>query len=362
MILSPEQQVAVDGAIAAVKNKQPLFRIGGYAGTGKTTIAKYVLQECPNAMVCAFTGKAAYRLREKGIPQAMTIHKTIYDFDKQTGKFFKKEYVDGQYFLIDEASMISRQLWEDVQSYGKPILLFGDMGQLEPVGDDPKLMRDPDIRLDKIHRQAADSGIIQFATDIRQDGFRHGTHYQDVHTVYGHPVDADLAAADIVLCGLNRTRDSLNKRIRNMRGFPQEGIMPGESLICLKNNYGLGVFNGQMMTVQSIEDEDRMPWRCKAMCKLDDGSEVYLPLIHTSLLRPDEQSEFYAVIDYGYAITCHKSQGSEWPHVLVVDEQCSLWEPRRWRYTAITRAAQKLSYFFPPAKKRTNYTVPSFAM
>ena len=173
MNLTAEQQNAVTLAVDAIKNGS-LFRIGGYAGTGKTTIAKFIVESVPKAMVCAFTGKAANRLAEKGLPMAQTLHRTIYNYDPYSKTFSLKDQseVYGDYFLIDEGSMISMPLWRDVQSFGKPIIVLGDPGQLEPIGDDPNLMENPDVVLEQIE-QANDiietyraDGYLRFQTEL----------------------------------------------------------------------------------------------------------------------------------------------------------------------------------------------------
>lgn len=343
--VSQQQGQAITQAVDAVKAGKPLYRIGGYAGTGKTTVAKYIVEEVEDAMVCAFTGKAACRLREKGLPQAITIHRTIYYFDPSSGKFHLKPEVDGKYFLIDEGSMISLPIWNDLQTFNLPIILLGDPGQLEPIGNDPKLMHDPDIVLNQIHRQAEGCGIIQFATDIRLDRQLY-QNYLDCQIYRGQkPLVKDIKWADIIICGYNRTRLVINRLIRQINGFT--GLLnKDEKIIVLKNNPAVGVFNGQILTVKEVISSNKLI--TKAICSTDDGIDLTLPLVTAQFgsnpIKSTDRVNVYA--DYGYCITCHKSQGSEWDKVLVIDEQCDAWEAKRWRYTAITRAAREVRYFF----------------
>lgn len=349
--LTTEQQSAVESAVKAIKEEVPLFRVGGYAGTGKTTVAKHIAADLKGGMFCAFTGKAACRLTQKGLP-SITIHRTIYDFDPYSWTFNLKEQIDGDYFLIDEGSMISTQLWNDIQSFGKPVLLLGDPGQLDPVGGDPRLMHEPDVILEQIHRQAADCGIVQYATDIRKKRYSETDLYPDVDIRHGeNPRVGDLKWADIILCGYNRTRIKINKMIRKIRGY--EGLpQPGESIICLRNSQDFNVFNGQILTVQQILSESAQ--KLHVECTDDDNRPYQLPLykdqFNRKLLSFDDLPRGigpYVLADYGYCITVHKSQGSEWDKVMVIDEQCpSIWDARRWRYTAITRAAKELRYFY----------------
>jgi exodeoxyribonuclease-5 len=355
--LTEEQNIAVNDALSVIfEDHGLLFRIGGYAGTGKTTIAQYLVEQKEGAMVCAFTGKAAYRLHQKGLPCAQTIHRTIYHYDRVTEKFYKKqkEDLEGDYFLIDEGSMISAQLWDDLCSFKLPIILLGDPGQLEPVGKDPNLMKDPDIVLEKIHRQAAESGIIQFANNVRkkQHAWFAPSFYDDVEIIKGKPTIEDVLWADIILCGRNNSRHKLNHWIRGLQ--ERKGLLtPGEKIIVLRNNMEHGVFNGQILTVDHAHKIGRAGSILLVYCYDENNGDSVarkIPIFEGAFgkkLDNDKVKNMRDVViaDYGYAITTHKSQGSEWDNVIVIDEQCPIWDPVRWRYTAITRAAKKLKYY-----------------
>lgn len=357
-ILTNEQSQAVESASKAIEKGDKLFRIGGYAGTGKTTIARHIVEKNEGAMVCAFTGKAAYRLQQKGLSIAQTIHRTIYDYDPGNNKFHRKGSVDGKYFLIDEGSMVSTPLWEDITHFDKPVILLGDPGQLEPVGKDPNLMKDPDIVLDKIHRQAEQSGIIRFATDIRLGKYNNirlgfinlGDKYPDVYIDRGPPSKEDVLWADIIICGFNATRHKINKWYRQINGY--KGLInKNEQVICLKNNMEIGVFNGQILTISAVHSHYKGLY---FTADTNDDGELFkdMPFWTDSFGRNVKQDKIKnirlkVIADYSYAITCHKSQGSEWDKVLVIDQQCPrAWEPARWRYTAITRASRELRYYF----------------
>ncbi len=350
-MLTEEQQSAVDQAVKAV-NDNVLFKIGGYAGTGKTTIAKHVMEQIPGCLPCAFTGKAAYRLRQKGLPAAQTIHRTIYDYNPSSREFVLKSEVEGDWFLIDEGSMIAEKEWYNILSFNKPILLLGDPGQLEPVGKDPELMHEADVVLEQIHRQAEGNGIIEFATAIRlgrptNEFYGDTVDEYDVQVFHNDvPRIRDLKWADIVICAFNRTRIRINKTYRQING--RNGLLcPGEKIIVLQNNSQLGVFNGQILTVEKIVGlSDHIT---KAVCLDDDQIKTTLPL-YNKQFGEKPMSNFFnkdlVLADYGYAITTHKSQGSEWDRVVVIDEQAPrLWDARRWRYTAITRARKELRFF-----------------
>lgn len=350
--LSDEQQAAIDAAIQALSVEgRDLFRIGGYAGTGKTTIAKWFVHALGSVAVCAFTGKAASVLRRKGL-DGHTIHRTIYRYDEATREFRRLPGIDADYVLVDEGSMVSQVLWDDLTSFGKPILVIGDPGQLEPVGDDPCLMRDPDVVLQTIHRQASGNTIIEFADKVRRGlPFRYGTKGQ-VSIRPRADADADLDWADQYLCGFNRTRVAINHRIRERRGF-WGSLREGERIICLQNNQTLGVFNGQMFTTGMVS-VGPYPETVKVDLRDDDGNVMDGVVVwlgnfgRERMANRDElfEREDQMIADWGYCTTVHKFQGSEESKVVVIDEQCKMWDASRWRYTAITRAMDELRFYF----------------
>lgn len=351
--LTDQQSHAVDMALDSLRARRDLFRIGGYAGVGKTTLAKSIITEAPGAAVCAFTGKAASVLRSKGLREATTIHKRIYRYDATLETFVflsRKELGDIRYFLLDEASMVNTVQWRDMQSFGLPIIAIGDPGQLEPVGDDPRLMEDADIVLTEIHRQDADSAIIQFATHVRQGNpIRRGT--KGAVQIAGKELFLDsFDWADILLCGFNKTRVSVNDTIRKRRHLrdSRHTLVDGESIVCLKNSRQLGFNNGELFTVERVLRSDRVGWLCDLLdC---DGSSY--PCVRVSKQgfgdpKPDSSGwraldVMYA--DYGYCLSVHKFQGSEAENVAVLSEQCDMWCPIRHAYTAITRASKGLRY------------------
>lgn len=347
--LTCKQQEAADRAIRSVRTRQPLFRIGGYAGTGKTSLAHVIVDSISGAAVCAYTGKASSVLRSKGLTTAQTIHKTIYRYDAEREEFVlkKRDELNASYFLLDEASMIGRQQWDDMRGFGLPIIAIGDPGQLEPIGEDPRLMHDADIVLTEIHRQDADSTIIQFATHIRNGGqIRKGTK-GDVQISGAGLFWDSLDWADMLLCGFNRTRVEVNTQIRKRRfGTTAIDLHPGDRIACKKNDRVLGVNNGELFTVQGVYDGGDS-WHCSLLnC---DGEEIVADVMKEAFAQenPDrkmwrKRGVMYA--DYGYCLSVHSFQGSEDKKIAVISQQCKLWCPVRWSYTAATRASDSLRF------------------
>lgn len=352
--LTKEQEKAVSQVIESVYPNS-VSRLAGYAGTGKTECVKEIARRSPGAMVCAFTNKAVNVLHQKGLHNAATIHNTIYNsyFNEEEKKWMwsLRDAVYGLYFLVDEASMIGKRLYHDLRSFGKPVILVGDSGQLEPVSDqDINLMKHSDVILTKIHRQARNSGILKFAEDVRL-GRRWKKEYKDVEIIKDRqPTWRDLVMwASIVICGFHRTRIEVNKCVHE-RLFPcrkskrRKMLYEGERLIVTRNKKEIGIFNNQELEVDEIRDS--------GIYCLSGDNEYELKFDPSTFnISPKQLKKIslrvpFCCADYAYAITCHKAQGSEWDNVVVIDEQCpKLWNPARWRYTAITRAAKKLRYF-----------------
>lgn len=361
--LTEEQQHAVELIIQWMKDDlgPREFKLGGYAGTGKTTIIKHIIAELSKQyriITCAFTGKACSVLRRKGV-HADTIHSNIYDFDidQKTGEisFFKKYYFAPDLVIVDEASMISSDLYKDLLSFNKKYLFVGDPGQLEPVGDNPNLMLKPDFVLSKIHRQAEQSPIITLANSVRTGGTI--THRELAGlNIRKKVMDSALAlSCDQIICAKNKTRTDFNKAIRTIKGYTGE-IVEGEKIIILRNNKNFNVFNGMILSIKKIVQlnaKSRKTWTPVFVVDCEDelgNTFAKLPIWQVPFQRELVKGEYPKSdaihADYGYVITCHKSQGSEWDKVFVWDEWMppQVWDMKRWRYTAITRAAKELIY------------------
>ncbi len=383
MKYSPEQEHAIASVLRWTKDgmAEPRMTLGGYAGTGKTTIIKGILSrlEGDDIAVCAFTGKAAYVLRSKGVEQAQTIHSLIYSPSEMcstcgrwsdacmnsneiqrkikeanpksaTGPVCARSSIVTRFGLVhalkqdlvivDEASMLNRRLMEDLEMFGIKVLYVGDHGQLQPIGDDPGLMESPDLRLERIHRQAAESSVIKFAHGVRSGRDPRGFN-SDGQVQVRRNTPSDIARYDVVLCGFNRTRVEMNKLIRDRRRFSGALPAPGERVVCLRNDRDYGLFNGMQATVMERSDD--------VMTVVDDSGVVFrdLPIEPRQFNSKNTFRDYdgdATLWDFGYAMTTHKSQGSEWKRVCVVEELVGAWDCSRWRYTAATRASDALTY------------------
>ena len=338
------------------------FKLGGYAGTGKTTIVKTLLEQLheknTSCVVCAFTGKAVNVLQRKGI-RAQTIHSLIYDChqDPKTKELIFERRVslpsNPKLIIVDEASMISTDLYNDLKSYKIKLLFVGDPGQLEPVGDNPNLMAAPDYVLSRIHRQAESSPIITLANKVR---LKQGSSLLPCYSLPEQGLfirnkaikSADIVAVSQLICAKNQTRQSFNQSVRDYLGFQKNILQPKDKIIVLRNNLNFGVFNGMILFVDEIVADSGSEWKCNLHDEV--GNSLTLPIWKDPFFRVLEKNAYIpkklVYCDFAYAITCHKSQGSEWDSVMVFDEWMppQVWDMARWRYTAITRAAKQLTY------------------
>lgn len=347
--LTEEQEQAARGALDAMRQGRRTFTLHGLAGTGKTTVLAEIARSTNDAMLVTLTGKAASVLRRKTDIPAQTIHSAFYRLrDKKivNGKKhleWNRAHDDNALLssivLVDECSMVSEAMARDLLSTGANIIACGDPGQLPPVVGQ-QFFSTADAELKAIHRQAMDSPIIRQAHRIRA-GYDYEPDGDAFAVLRPSEMTPDhLLAADVILCWTNRTRQAANKRAREVRGL---GIMPhpqpGEPVICLKNAPEYGLFNGAIYTLtQPFIDGDRD-------IHLDvDGRPVTVRGVTFAGLKTGvpPHEEPVTSFDFGYALTVHKAQGSEWNSVLLVDEYRKTEQRKEWLYTGITRAAERL--------------------
>jgi exodeoxyribonuclease-5 len=364
-VWSPQQ----DKALGAIRrwlreHDRQLFRLFGYAGTGKTEIAKAIGMEYPYTTFAAFTGKAAHVLKQRGCEPVSTIHKLIYNttFDEKLGLFFhelkpRDELTGVRLIILDEASMISEMLAKELLSFGQQILIIADPFQLPPVDGSRNgyfVQEEPDAMLTEVHRQARDNPILELAHRIREGGTLLRTGYR-ADGLRITNTEQDITEHDIVFVRTNDSRHVHNRRLRYQFGFAprQNGqIEPqiGETVCCLRNCYRVeeAVLNGALYQIKSsvhVGDADIPILQLGLTSKYNGKSTVAVPVECFT----DKRFQFYRDLqqfDYGYALTVHKAQGSEWDSVMLINEPSYFDDDearRRWLYTGITRARKRLT-------------------
>lgn len=264
--------------------------------------------------------------------------------------------------VVDEASMVGTEIAGDLKLFGVPILAIGDPGQLPPVGDKPGLLiGKPDAMLEKIHRQAADNPIIALSQHVR-DGKRlkAGTWGDTVEILTKAQDDVTVGDFDAqVICGKNDTRWKLTKRIRKAFDFLTTGPDVDEPLIVCRNSRRIpelvnGTFvcsqksvnlvDGEAYFRMEVIDENGVPRSFYAWQGLFEENHLRQKGGYTSnKFDMYKARKDYEHLDWGWVITCHKSQGSQWDNVVVHNEASVFREDAvKWAYTAVTRAAQNL--------------------
>lgn len=399
MLILNADQTAADKKISEwfFKGSKQFFVLSGYAGTGKTALLKHVVKETlglDDLYSAAFvtpTGKAATVLIKNGV-SACTVHRLIYQ--SQTveqevevgGKkikverlvFRRRENIDKAIKLIvlDEASMVSDDVLSDIANFGVKVLLCGDNAQLPPVEGFNSFLKEPDYTLTQIVRQQQDNPIIRLSTLAREGKpIPFGNFGDAAFVLYGRKFAGGqrerlLKRSDQIICGLNKTRANLNDEMRRILGF--EGLpQNGEKLICTLNNWEtfidggarFNLVNGIIGTaIDPFYDlnqhmgftqfkPDFLDETCPEALPFDTGvfeDGAYRYKHGDTFAKFDENGEATGVFtlnrfEYGYCISCHKAQGSEFDNVIIFDESFAFKEDKnRWLYTALTRARKKL--------------------
>lgn len=400
-----------------------VYRLFGFAGTGKTTIARHLGDMVDKQMAgddaleqgaplekkvqyAAFTGKAAVVMQRKGCVNARTLHSLIYtthDKNQDTLTKLQEQYAvltaaapidakavdecleaiehekeslkqpgfalkpdallvrhwDEDYhsyvpdyricmFIIDECSMVDARLGSDILSFKVPVLVLGDPAQLPPVGGGGYFTNaEPDFLLTEIHRQAEGDPILDLAHTIRTGGtLQLGTYGESRVCTREEMTQDDWLNADQILVGKNATRHGINRRCRELLGYHEILPEPGERLVCLKNNSDDGLLNGSLWEcIEARDNGSESTFMLHAKSLDDDDREITVPVLKAYFLgqEPDDfEAKRLNIFNFGYALTVHKAQGSQWDTVILMDEWNSN-DRAKWLYTGVTRAAKSIT-------------------
>jgi len=330
-----------------LKFKKPVQTLGGYAGTGKTTLIRQLVKKVDKFAVCAFTGKAANVLRKKRV-SASTIHSLIYKPTKKKDRYGNPIFAlaksipyDG--IIVDEASMVNAKLYKDLLSFKLPIIFVGDHGQLEPIGSDINVMARPDFTLETIHRNAGE--IAHFAEWVRKGfnavAFANNYPIQKIKFVNQFQMNQYLLEVDQIICAFNKTRVEINNRVRQAKQYPPGVPIVGDRVMCLRNDHEIGLYNGMQGEIAYLYKKGhRMHFKTESKTfdvhfdPLQFGAKGY----HSELHNLSDPHPF----DWCDCVTVHKAQGDEWPSVMVIEQHSTQWNHSRWAYTAASRAEDKI--------------------
>ena len=384
MILTNKQEQGLKIAVDRYKTGEKYTTIAGYAGVGKSTLIKFIIAALgcdeDDVVYTSLTGKATQVLLKKGNKNISTLHKLLYSWRPlPNGGYFKTrvESIPYKIVVVDEVSMVPKSLILDLLQYDCYVIFCGDPYQLPQISkeDTHTILDTPHIFLDEVMRQAAESEIIRLSMDIRNQKPLVRITGKEVMVLDKSELSTGMLTwADQVICAKNETRFSLNMQIKEILG---KGKAPaeGDKVICLRNywdtisNTELPLVNGTIGYISNVYESHiqypsflggiRMPY-LGVEFRSDSDDTYKIDIDKTKLTEeknlldwktsykinknPRYKSTIPLEFAYGYAITCHKAQGSEWDKVLVVEENFpfAVEEHSRWLYTACTRASEKL--------------------
>ena len=373
--LTGEQDDALDRieawykAVQLSPARQKFLVLSGAAGTGKSSLIRHVITRLglprQDVACCAFTGKAALNINRKGA-EACTLHSLMYRVERLSNgefRFRRRDSIQQRLVIVDEASMISLELFEDLVHYGRPVIFIGDHHQLPPIDDGFSIMSSPDIVLHEIHRQALENPIIRQSQNVvngipipyggRDRRFRK-IRLSELQEEDLAPPETSRQEAPQVLVGTNGSRKTFNSLIRELNGMSESSPpLAGEKMIVLRNNYKHNLFNGQIVYLTSTPVRKRGKWlsTCQDEMAVLDPSVAFYGVREKEIEftlggdRMDNAPQNELFMDYGYAITVHKAQGSQWDDAVIIDDGFGRGNDSmrgRWLYTAITRARRNV--------------------
>lgn len=382
---SPQQAAALDAVRNWMRDRSaPFFYLAGFAGTGKTTLAKHFAEGRANVLYGASTGKAASVMRDRGCAGATTIHRLIYrPTQKPTERLDQlrrllaseddpkeRERLRGQIsdeaaevrspafrlnldspvrgaslVIIDECSMVNERTGQDLLGFGVPVLVLGDPAQLPPVKSAGFFTSGtPDAMLTEVHRHARESGILRAATDIRNGKPLADDYGDDVRLfAHGEMDPRDAIEQDQILVGRRVSRRDTNRRVRELLGRGDWLPEPGDRLVCRRNNHDLGLLNGDVWTALRAEDHHHTVALTIEQGDLVEHVDAWAIRFQDETADCDYDKDVQD-FEFGYALTAHLAQGSQWPSVVVFDESRYFRkDASKWLYTSVTRASERLT-------------------
>lgn len=372
-------------------SNEQVFEISGAAGTGKTTLVKYIIERLgiglENTAFVAYMGKAAMQMARNGLP-ARTIHSFIYDcvqepvfdengkpvfssagYQKRKLKFELKEREEIpeniELIVVDEASMVSKEIAEDLLSFGIPVIAMGDLNQLDPVFGSSYFLVNPDVILTEIMRQAEDSPIIYLSQEILNNRPLRVGQYGNCSVIKKSEFNTMmLKDIDIALTGTNKLRYVINDLYRTEIARCKRLDIPcvGEKIICRRNNWNKSIktkgdeyflVNGIAGTVEYVDISSYNGKKIDIDFKPDflPRSFKNLSIDYKHMYAEYGTPEYDAVnlglnpFEFAYAITVHLSQGSQYDNVLLFSERGTFDNTafKKLMYTGITRAKEKIT-------------------
>lgn len=387
MKLTYKQEQGLKIAVERYKKHEKYTIISGYAGTGKSTLVSFIIDVLPikeeNVCFATYTGKAAQVLAQKGNKNVSTLHKLLYDsYPRPDGTFYRKPkaILDYNVIVIDEISMVPKSLIDLLLSHNIYMIGLGDPFQLPPIlkDEDNHLLDNPHIFLDQIMRQAEESEIIRLSMQIRNYqplSYNKGT---DAIIMKKENINTGILTwADQILVATNKTRININTQMRKLLNHKSKRPEEGDKVICLRNYWGVlsnqneyDLINGTIGYLQNVTNSSyKLPVyvggnqieKTNAILTIENNDfynylnmDTYMILTGKKCIdnktafkltkNPNTKNLVPLEFTYGYAITGHKAQGSQWDKVTILEENFPFdkEEHARWLYTCVTRSIDKV--------------------
>lgn len=356
--------------------KDQIMILGANAGTGKTYTANVLCQTMKafgyTGVAIAFTGKAVTQLKKSGIP-ARTFHSLMYTpvIDETTGDCidFKRRTISevlaeaGSFIVLDESSMIPKNMWEDLKTIGLPIIALGDYAQLPPIDqNNPEFnvmhQDHPHIKL-TVNRRTDPSlaGIVKLSNHFRENNTIPRISGNGLSFIYKRQLDVSYFREndfDGILVGTNKMRKNITSKVRSAKDIDTSIPTIGENIMCLKNTMvdsgATSLSNGELFRVEAVFEGDKSS---KFIIRsIDDPTKTttiqvindYWTTEKMPIMRQEDRAK-YQEFTFGYCFSVWKAQGSSLNRVLFVDEDVSFFaDQQKFRYTAVSRAAKELVY------------------
>ena len=382
-----KQKYVISEAIKFYRHSsEQVFQYAGFAGTGKSSVLFEIERQLkiPRHRIAtmAYTGAAAIVLRMKGIMNASTIHSWLYrpvedilldiNGKPQINEYFNRPKFSLRFepkpldnidlIVIDEGGMVPYNMKNEIESRGIKIIVTGDLDQLPPVADKPAYLYDGKVYvLDEIMRHEMNSAKVYIADRIRKGLPIHKGFYGDVYVIDQDEFTDEMALySNVVLSGKNSTRQYVNSHIRELLGYNSDLPSFGERLICRKNNWNLEIdgismangLRGAVLNYPNIHGFDgknytidfKPDFMSSFFPQLScDYKYLKAPYGNKDAIKYDKFSTGEKM-EYGYGLTVHLSQGSQFNNVVYLEEYLSKDIQAKLDNTAVTRAINNLIY------------------
>lgn len=395
--LNESQNMIVNLAIDhCIHSSDQVFEFAGEAGTGKSVVLFEIVRRLGlrphEVLAMAPTGQAAIIMRTKGFTNASSIHSSLFEFvdvidmdskgQPKIDKYYNtvktiKQFVPKKslpsyikLMIIDEGGMVPDYLKPIILKFGIKVIVAGDLGQLPPVKANPAfLYGDNILELTQLMRQCENSPIVYLARRARRGLPIHcGLYGNNVLVINENDLDDEMIRnSDIVLCGTNKTRETINAHIRkDILGINSTLPVYGDRLICRKNNWnietcGISLANGLVGTVTSSPNAgcfDGKIFNIDFKPDLLDRPFINLNCDYKYFIadpkdRERIKNDKYSKgnkFEFAYCSTTHLSQGSEYKGGIYIEENLGSIQ-NNLNYTGITRFRNFLIYVKKNKKK-----------